>query len=197
MLFRRRREGLVIPAARIHLRLPRMEDHAQWARLRRDSADFLRPWEPVWAPDHLSRAAFRNRVRWAERLQEEGRGVPLMLFRSSDEKLLGALTLDNVRRGPAQVGTVGYWIGAPFARQGYMGEALGALKAHAFNAMDLSRLEAACLPENAASRAVLERAGFRHEGMAQAYLMIAGRWREHALYAALREDRAEADRVYF
>ena len=68
-------------------------------------------------------------------------------------------------------------------------EAVQALCYHAFHQMDLSRLESACLPENAASRAVLERCGFKHEGVAQSYLQINGRWRTHVLYANLRGDR--------
>ena len=103
--------------------------------------------------------------------------------------LLGAITLDNIRRGPAQTGTIGYWIGAPFARQGFMREAIAGLVHHAFAVMDLSRIEAACLPENAASRGVLEKAGFKYEGVAQSYLQINGRWRNHVLYANLRNDR--------
>jgi ribosomal-protein-alanine N-acetyltransferase len=102
---------------------------------------------------------------------------------------LGAVTLDNIRRGPAQAGTLGYWIGEPFARQGYMREALQAVVHHAFGRLDLSRLEAACLPENTASRGLLEKCGFKYEGVAQSYLQINGRWRTHVLYAALRMDR--------
>jgi len=82
-----------------------------------------------------------------------------------------------------------YWIGARHARQGYMTEAIRAVTHHAFKSMDLSRLEAACLPENAASRAVLESSGFKYEGVAQSYLQIDGRWRNHVLYANLRSDR--------
>ena len=85
--------------------------------------------------------------------------------------------------------SVGYWIGPEFARQGYMAEALGALVRHAFDALDLSRIEAACLPGNVASRKLLERAGFKYEGVAQSYLQIDGRWRNHVLYANLRNDR--------
>ena len=103
--------------------------------------------------------------------------------------LLGAITLDNIRRGPAQQGTLGYWIGQRFARQGYMREAIDALTRHAFTSLDLSRLEAACLPENIASRRLLESSGFKYEGVAQAYLQINGRWRNHVLYASLRHDR--------
>ena len=70
-----------------------------------------------------------------------------------------------------------------------MAEALTALRDYAFNILDLSRLEAACLPENIASRKLLERCQFKYEGVAQAYLQINGRWRNHVLYACLRADR--------
>ncbi|HGG63869.1 MAG TPA: N-acetyltransferase, partial [Rhodobacteraceae bacterium] len=106
-----------------------------------------------------------------------------------DGVLLGAITLDNIRRGPAQAGTLGYWIGQPYARMGYMSEAIAALVHYAFTTLDLSRIEAACLPENTPSRGVLEKAGFKYEGVAQSYLQIDGRWRNHVLYANLRGDR--------
>ncbi len=171
------------------LRLPTHADWRAWSQLRADSAAHLTPWEPVWAHDHLSRRAFTNRVYWAGRSENLGTALPLLLIRRSDESLLGAITLDNIRRGPVQAGTLGYWIGAPFARQGYMREALQQVVHHAFHKMDLSRIEAACLPENAASRGVLEGSGFKYEGVAQSYLQINGRWRNHVLYANLRSDR--------
>jgi ribosomal-protein-alanine N-acetyltransferase len=174
---------------RMALRPPSHADFRAWTALRRDSADFLKPWEPAWADDHLSRKAFTNRVYWSQRALSGGTALPLFLVRLEDETLLGAITLDNIRRGPAQAGTLGYWIGAPFARQGYMTEAIRAVVHHAFDGLDLSRIEAACLPENAASRGVLEKSGFKYEGVAQSYLQIAGRWRNHVLYANLRRDR--------
>jgi len=112
-----------------------------------------------------------------------------MIIRREDNCLLGALTLDNVRYGPAKAGTVGYWIGPEHARNGYMHEALNMVTEFAFKRLDLSRIEAACLPENEASRGLLEKAGFKYEGVAQSYLQIAGRWRTHVLYAQLRRDR--------
>ena len=195
-MFVRRRPALRLETPRLLLRPPERRDHGDWARLRRESREFLRRWEPTWARDHLSASAFRNRVAWARRVIEDGKGAPLFIFEREGEALVGALTLDNVRRGPAQSGTVGYWVGAGFAGRGYMTEALSAVREHAFGALDLSRLEAACLPENRASRALLERCGFKYEGVAQSYLQIDGRWRTHVLYAALRADRrgrAETD----
>jgi [ribosomal protein S5]-alanine N-acetyltransferase len=178
-----------IETERMTLRLPQHADFGAWSRLRQSSAAFLVPWEPVWAEDHLTRKSFTNRVYWAHRAVSQGTALPLLLVRRSDGVLLGAITLDNIRRGPAQAGTLGYWMGADHARQGYMREAILAVVHHAFGVMDLSRIEAACLPENAASRGVLEKCGFKYEGVAQSYLQIAGRWRNHVLYASLRNDR--------
>lgn len=183
------RQRTVIETARLTLRLPQHADFRAWASLRETSAGFLTPWEPAWSADHLSRRAFAGRVTWAGRVEAEGSALPLFLIRRSDRMLLGAITLDHIRRGPAQAGTIGYWIGQPFARQGYMREAIEGLCHHAFARLDLSRIEAACLPENAASRGALEKCGFKYEGVAQAYLQIGGRWRNHVLYALLRHDR--------
>lgn len=189
MFTRRARIEAMIQTERLLLRAPQMRDFEQWARLRRESRDFLVPWEPEWSRDHLTIRAFRNRVAWAERAIRLGEAYPLFIFRAKDGQLVGGLTLSNIRRQPAQAGTLGYWIGAPHAHQGYMTEGLTALCGHAFTALDLSRLEAACLADNEASRRLLERCGFEYEGMAQSYLQIDGRWRNHVLYAALREDR--------
>ncbi len=187
MLLSRRK--LKIETERMTLRSPSHSDYRAWTSLRRDSEEFLTQWEPSWAVDHLTRKAFANRVYWAHRSISNGSALPLFLIRRQDQALLGAITLDNIRRGPSQAGTLGYWTGHPFIRQGYMREAIMAVVHHAFTRLELSRIEAACLPENAASRGLLERSSFKYEGVAQSYLQIAGRWRTHVLYASLRSDR--------
>lgn len=187
MLLSRRKVRL--ETERLTLRLPTHSDFREWAALRDHSRDHLIPWEPSWAADHLGRKSFTNRVYWAQRSVNSGTALPLFILRRGDDRLVGAVTLDNIRRGPAQAGTIGYWVGRPFARQGYMREAINALVHHTFTRLDLSRIEAACLPENAASRGLLESSGFKYEGVAQSYLQINGRWRTHVLYAALRHDR--------
>ena len=178
-----------IETERLTLRQPQLSDFRPWALLRQQSADFLTPWEPQWAADHLSRKGFSNRVYWAQRSISSGSALPLFLIERETETLIGAITLDNIRRGPAQAGTLGYWVGRPYARQGYMREAINGVVHYAFERLDLSRLEAACLPENEASRRLLEKCGFKYEGVAQSYLQINGRWRTHVLYAGLRSDR--------
>lgn len=178
-----------IDTERLYLRAPIQTDYRQWSELRLASKEFLTPWEPTWSPDHLSRKSFSNRVYWSQKNINGGTAIPLFMFRRDDDALVGAITLDNIRHGPAQTATMGYWIGHPFARQGYMTEGLRAMVHYAFNTMDMSRVESACLPENVASRGVLEKCGYKYEGVAQAYIQINGRWRTHVLYAALRADR--------
>jgi ribosomal-protein-alanine N-acetyltransferase len=104
------------------------------------------------------------------------------VFRASDDALTGGITLSNMRRGVAQMGSVGYWCGRPFTRQGHTLGAVRALTGFAFRSLGLHRLEAACVPENAPSRALLLKAGFVEEGFAKAYLKINGAWRDHVLF---------------
>jgi ribosomal-protein-alanine N-acetyltransferase len=183
------RRRVRVETARMILRPPAHADFRAWTALRHASAGFLQKWEPTWASDHLTRKGYANRVYWAQRSIDSGTALPLFLTLRDNGTLLGAITLDHIRRGPSQTGTLGYWVGEPHARHGYMREAIEAVVHHAFTALDLSRIEAACLPENAASRGVLEKTGFKYEGVAQSYLQIAGRWRNHVLYANLRGDR--------
>lgn len=183
------RRPIRLETERMVLRLPQHSDFKSWVSLRRESRDFLTPWEPEWSTDQFTRKAFTNRVYWAARACRNGSSIPFLLERSVDGSLLGAITLDNIKRGPAQMATIGYWIGAQFTRQGYMSEAVATVVRHAFMTLDLSRIQAACLPENIASRNVLERSGFTYEGVAKSYLQINGRWRTHVLYVNLRNDR--------
>ena len=112
--------GPVIHSERVLLRTPQMSDYPAWAELRTASRDFLTPWEPLWATDELSRASFRRRVRHYLRDLREDMGYALFIFCASSGCLVGGLTLCNVRRGVTQACTLGYWIGALYARQGYM-----------------------------------------------------------------------------
>ncbi len=181
---------LVLPGERVYLRPPRSSDWRQWSALREESREFLEPWEPKWSADSLTRRAFRRRVRLYNADWRRDQGAAFLIFRREDHALLGGITLSNVRRGVVQSGTLGYWIGAPHAQKGYMSEALGAVLNDAFGRLALHRVEAACLPENEASRRLLTKLGFEEEGYAREYLRINGAWRDHVLFAILRRDRS-------
>lgn len=177
-----------LQGVRTYLRPPRARDWSAWSGLREQSRDFLSPWEPIWSGDALSRAAFRRRLRLTATEWNEDSGYGFIVFRNSDDALMGGVNLSNVRRGVAQTVNLGYWIGEPYARQGYMTEALQALFPFVFERLNLHRIEAACLPHNAASRSLLCKVGFREEGHARQYLRINGDWQDHVLYALLRGD---------
>ena len=183
------RKTQILETERLILRLPEANDFVVWEALRRASADFLEPWEPVRDAAYLTRRSFQNRVVWAKRMARDHRALNMLIFRRDDDQLVGGITLDNIQGGVSKSCTVGYWMGKDFTRQGYMAEALKASVLHTFTVLDISRIQAGCLPENAPSRALLEKSGFKYEGVAQSYLQIAGRWRNHVLYANLRRDR--------
>ena len=173
----------------VFLRGPQMSDFSEWAALRHASRAFLAPWEPTWPIDDLSRAAFRRRLK---RYGEDIRADLAYAFFIFDKNaaLVGGLTLANVRRGVAQAGSLGYWMGESHAGRGMMTAAVGALVPFAFGALRLHRVEAACIPSNTASIRLLEKSGFRREGYAREYLCINGMWQDHILYALLRTDPA-------
>jgi ribosomal-protein-alanine N-acetyltransferase len=178
----------VLQGAGVYLRAPVASDYEAWVELRRGSRDFLRPWEPTWPEDDLTRFAFRRRIkRYAQEARDDA-AYAFFVFRREDDALIGGATLSNVRRGVAQACSLGYWMGAPHAGKGMMTAAVAALAPFVFDTLRLHRLEAACMPSNTASVRVLEKAGFTREGFARRYLCIAGTWQDHLLYAKLCED---------
>ena len=172
----------------VMLRMPRRGDFGAWRKLRHESRDFLRPWEPLWAADELSRDSYRIRIRRYAQDAREGSSFTFFLFDRAGQTLYGGTTLGHIRRGVAQCGTLGYWMGERYAGRGHMREAVELLKLFAFEVQGLHRIEAACLPRNARSIGLLERAGFKREGELRRYLKIAGRWEDHVLYSMLAEE---------
>jgi [ribosomal protein S5]-alanine N-acetyltransferase len=172
------------------LRAPQMTDYPDWAELRAMSREHLAPWEPQWARDELTRAAFRRRLRYYAREMREDLGYAMFIFREEDEALVGGVTVSNVRRGVSQSAALGYWIGLPYTRRGYMAGAVKVVAEFCFEELLLHRIEAACLPSNAGSIRVLERSGFVREGLARHYLRINGAWQDHVLFSRLVDDTA-------
>ena len=180
--------GPRLETARLLLRRPRLTDWRAWTNLRSASRDFLAPWEPSWPDDALTMAAYRRRLRQMAAEWRADQGYGFSLFLRPAGTIVGGVNLSHVRRGVAQSASLGYWMGAAYAHQGLMGEALTALLPYAFERLGLHRIEAACLPRNKPSRALLAKLGFREEGYAVKYLKINGQWQDHVLYALLAED---------
>jgi [ribosomal protein S5]-alanine N-acetyltransferase len=177
-----------ITSERLYLRYPLLDDWQSWAEVRERSRQHLTPWEPVWARDTLTQRNFKDRLRRYALDVKADVGYAFFIFRASDDQLVGSITISNVRRGVAQIGTMGYWTGQPFVRRGYMYEAICALVPALFEDYSLRRIEAACLPENIPSASLLEKTGFVREGYARQYLCINGIWQDHLLFALLKGD---------
>lgn len=184
-----RRDPPALRGDRVSLRMPVASDYMEWAHLRGESRAFLEPWEPRWADDELSRSAWRERLGRNREDFARGSGVAFFIFETQTGTLLGGITLGNIRHGVAQSGHVGYWIGERHAGKGFMHAALMLLQSFAFDTLHLHRIEAACIPDNKRSMRVLEKAGFRREGLLRSYLRIDGRWQDHYLYAVIAGDR--------
>jgi len=173
---------------RVYLRMPQLSDYVGWASVRQESRAFLEPWEPTWSADALTRAAFRRRLRRYAREVREDQGIAFFIFSKEDDRILGGITLSQIRRGVTQSTSVGYWVGRPYARQGYMADALRVIVRFVFDGLRLHRLEAACIPTNLPSQGVLKKCGFCEEGLAREYLCINGVWQDHKLFAIVSTD---------
>jgi ribosomal-protein-alanine N-acetyltransferase len=184
-----RDETPVLMGARLTLRGPRPADYAQWRDLRRLSRDFLKPFEPRWSESDLTPRVFSARLRRGREEARNGTDYSFFLFvrEGGAEQLVGGITLSNIRRRAAQFVNLGYWMGHPYAGQGLMTEAVGLVVPFCFDTLGLHRIHAAFLPDNMASRRVLEKNGFREEGFAEHYLQIDGKWADHVLFGLTRE----------
>lgn len=165
---------------RVHLAFPRRRDETEVLTLNRQSRSFHRGWAtPPCTPAQFAR--YHARCRSAD-------FVGLLIRQNLDDMILGSLEFSQIARGLFQSAYLGYQIGAPFARQGYMSEALGLALHYAFDQLHLHRIEANVQPENVASLALVQRLGFRLEGYSPRYLKLGGRWRDHQRWAILAED---------
>jgi len=173
---------------KVYLRSPVERDWRAYVEVRAASRKFLEPWEPTWPPDALGREAYFRRLNRYAADWRDGVGHSFFIFGNDDDALLGGISMSNVRHGVAQCGTLGYWIGEPHARQGYMNEALWLIIEFCFGQLGLHRIEAACLRHNEASQKLLQRADFTQDGYARKYLKIRGEWQDHLLYSLLAED---------
>lgn len=176
---RRSRDTLAV-GERVLIRPARHSDREEFIALMRASRALHRPWSfpPIEAVEYDSLV---DRARSSD-------FAMLLAIRREDEAIVGFFNLSQIFRGPFQSAYLGYAVGAPYARQGYMSEAIELVLRYAFSKLGLHRIEANIQPANGASIALARRAGFRLEGFSPRYLKIAGEWRDHERWAILAED---------
>ena len=173
----------------VELHPMRWRDAAEWSRLRLANEDWLRPWEPSgalgWEARHTP-AAYRAMRRVLAQRARLGTSLPFAI--RVEGRLAGQVTIDNVVRGALRSGYLGYWIDRSVAGRGMASLAVALVCDHAFGAVGLHRVQADIRPENLPSQRLVERLGFRQEGLLRRYLDIDGDWRDHLSYALLAED---------
>jgi ribosomal-protein-alanine N-acetyltransferase len=174
---------------RVGLRPPRMRDAAAWSALRLRNEAWLAPWEPTsiesWAARH-SVASWPSAVSALRRLARSGAVLPFMV--TWDGELAGQLTINNLVRGALRSAQIGYWVDQERAGRGIITTAVALATDHCFGPVGLHRVEIDIRPENAPSRRVVAKLGFREEGYLVRYLDIDGAWRDHVTYALTTED---------
>jgi len=175
--------------APVSLRPIRVKDAATWREIRVRNADWLRPWEPTNPETPLYRSSLGPYVAMARTMRKEARqGLTLPWVVTYDGQFAGQLTVGSIVWGSARSAQVGYWIDEMFAGRGVIPTALALALDQCFFTVGLHRIEATIRPENTASRRVVEKLGFREEGVRRRCLHIDGAWHDHICYALTAED---------
>jgi ribosomal-protein-alanine N-acetyltransferase len=176
---------------RLVLRPPRTTDVPELRRAMRANYEHLRPWSVAPVPGEdpsslasVSRTILRNRREW-----KRGQSFVLMVCpREDEDRIIGRIALGGVLLGAFQNAYLGYWIDVEHQGRGLMTEAVSGTTHFAFRVARLHRVQAAVMPRNASSQRVLEKVGYRREGMALRYLCIAGAWEDHVVFAMTTEE---------
>lgn len=181
--------ALHVPAGEVALRPVRLRDGSAWSQIRIRDEAHLAPWEPTmpgsWAQRHSS-AEWPGRWMLLRSAARKGTALPFVI--TLDRRLVGHVMIGNIVREPLLSAYVGYWCEHRVTGGGVTTAAVALAVDHAFGRAGLHRLEATVRPENAASRRVLEKLGFREEGLFRHYLDVDGAWRDHVCYALTVED---------
>lgn len=157
------------------------------AALRRDSRDYLAPWEPEKSEDSFTAEGVRESIEGALARAEAGTGFVYAI--EDDGPIVGQIFLNSIVRGPYfRSCSLGYWVAQAAAGRGIATEAVRLAKRTAFEELGLLRVQAETLIDNHPSQKVLQRNGFEPIGMAPAYLKIAGKWQDHLLFQVLNPE---------
>ena len=175
-----------VGGAPVILRPLHIKERRQWEALRAENIEWLRPWEATSPEPTAAGLSFRQLLRQFDREAGEGRLQPFVI--ETEGRLVGQMHLFGIAWGSLRSASAGYWVAQSVAGQGIVPFALAAACDHAFLVLGLHRVEVNIRPENTASLRVVEKLGFREEGLRRLYLHIDGQWRDHRSFALTTED---------
>ncbi|HKU11001.1 GNAT family N-acetyltransferase [Sinomonas sp.] len=179
----------------IGLRPIRQSDRTEWMGLRARNADWLAPWEASNPQPGGGLPTFRQMVRSLNQQAREGTALPFVITldeaRDHPAPIVGQLTVSSIIWGSALMATLGYWVDREHAGRGIAPTAVALATDHCFFTLGLHRMEINIRPENRPSLRVVEKLGFRYEGLRPKYLHIAGQWADHESFALTAEEVPE------
>ncbi len=164
----------------VRIRLLRGSDAERLGAAYRRNREHLAPWEPVRSAEFFAAEGQRANIAGKLAMFSAGAAVPWILLQG--DRAVGTMTLSGIVRGPFRSANLGYWVDQECTGRGVGTAAVAHVAAAAGTALELHRIQAATLPQNAASQTVLRRAGFQQIGLAPEYLHIAGSWQDHVLF---------------
>ncbi|WOI53682.1 GNAT family protein [Parvularcula sp. LCG005] len=179
--------GITLVNGAVTLRPPLKTDFEAWQAVMTRDRDVLAPRQPTWPDDHLSLASYRRRLRVYDAEREQSRGFAFHIVATEDDRFLGVLRIAPIHYGAAQSGTLGYWVERESWGQGIATQSVAAAVSFVFKQLQLARLDAHCLPDNIASRRVLEKNGFQEEGTLRSFLEINKVRKDHILYGRVAQ----------
>ena len=172
----------------ITLRPPRLRDRAQWNAVRGENKEWLSPWEAT-SPAGPTSFDIKSMVRGLLKQLERSEGMPFVI--EVDGEIVGQLNVSNILYGSVSSATLGYWIAPEAAGRGVTPTAVALVTDYFFNSVGLHRIEIDIRPENEASLRVVEKLGFRYEGLKERFIHINGSWRDHYVFALTAEEVPE------
>jgi [ribosomal protein S5]-alanine N-acetyltransferase len=180
----------VLQDGEVTLRPIRMRDASAWMESRRRNVEWLRQWEatPPNGPNTfgVSAAVFTSMTRRLRSDARQGKALPFVIVVAGE--FVGQINVAGLVRGSMDSAHIGYWVDQKVAGRGIMPTAVALVVDHCLGPVGLHRVEVNIRPENVASRRVVEKLGFREEGVRERYLHISGEWRDHLTFAVVRED---------
>jgi ribosomal-protein-alanine N-acetyltransferase len=179
----------VSPASAVQVRETGEADSEAFHHLLVANREFLRPFEPVRPDWFFTLPGIRGELQRATADREADALYAFGIWERATGVLVGRIALANVVRGAWQNATLGYFVGRDWGGKGYATEAVRQVLDFAFGSGHLHRVQAAVMPRNTPSIRVLQKNGFRDEGVAERYLRINGAWENHRIYAVTVEDR--------
>jgi ribosomal-protein-alanine N-acetyltransferase len=162
-----------------------MKDSKNMEQLILSNREWLRPWEAT-NPEGPNSFDIRGQIRTLLKAMDNNTCLPFVIEESG--VMVGQLNVANILFGSVSSCVIGYWVAPEAAGRQIMPTAVALVSDYLFKTVGIHRIEIDIRPENVASLRVVEKLGFRYEGLKQRFIHINGAWRDHYVFALTSEE---------